>query len=112
MAEYKMTAKEAILTAGSSRGSQIKFHKGNYWYKIDESGPEGKAEELASKILSCSNLIHRILDNEPDSRMKDIALFSIEKYQKVESLSFKKLLENEENRETVADSLVMEHLPI
>lgn len=271
MADYKMTAKEAILTAGSSRGSQIKFRKGNYWYKIDESGPEGKAEELASKILSCSNLmpdefvtyesctieyegktyngcrskdflntgeqlfsyekiyklttgrllseditplespekrieyvsdviksfcgldvkehiaktlttsmllldtdrhfnniaiiasedlstfrnapifdngasflsnysvyppsitiedlkdnniiitgkpftssleyqaaaagfrmkfdfdmIHRILDNEPDSRMKDIALFSIEKYQKVESLSFKKLLENEE----------------
>ena len=40
MADYKMTAKEAILTAGSSRGSQIKFHKGNYWYKIDENGPE------------------------------------------------------------------------
>ena len=56
MAKYIMTAKEAILTSGSSRGSQIKFFKDDYWYKIDETGPEGKAEELASKILSCSNL--------------------------------------------------------
>ncbi len=63
MADYKMTAKEAILTSGSSRGSQIKFYKDNHWYKIDESGPEGKAEELASKILSCSNL-------EPDNFVK------------------------------------------
>ncbi len=54
--DYIMTAREAILTSGSSRGSQIKFFKDNYWYKIDETGPEGKAEELASKILSCSNL--------------------------------------------------------
>ncbi len=56
MAEYKMTAKELIMTNGSSRGSQIKFRKDDYWYKIDETGPEGKAEELAYKILSCSNL--------------------------------------------------------
>ncbi len=56
MAKYTMTAKELILTSGSSRGSQIKFYKDGYWYKIDESGPEGKAEELASKILSCSSL--------------------------------------------------------
>lgn len=56
MAKYKMTAKEAILTSGSSRGSQIKFFKDDYWYKIDETGPEGKAEELSSKILSCSDL--------------------------------------------------------
>lgn len=46
-----MTAKELILTAGSSKGSQIKFFKDGYWYKIDEHGPEGKAEELAGKIL-------------------------------------------------------------
>ena len=51
-----MTAREAILTSGSSRGSQIKFFKDDYWYKLDETGPEGKAEELSSKILSCSNL--------------------------------------------------------
>lgn len=56
MANYIMTAKELILTSGSSRGSQIKFYKDNYWYKLDESGPEGKAEELASRFLSCSNL--------------------------------------------------------
>ena len=56
MADYKMSAQEVILTSGSSRGSQIKFHKGNYWYKIDESGPEGQAESLTSKILSCSTL--------------------------------------------------------
>nr|WP_297765667.1 hypothetical protein [uncultured Butyrivibrio sp.] len=56
MAKYHMTAKELILTAGSSRGSQIKFFKDDYWYKLDETGPEGRAEELATKILECSDL--------------------------------------------------------
>ena len=56
MAAYKMTAKELILTSGSSKGSQIKFLKDGYWYKIDECGPEGKAEELAYRVLSFSDL--------------------------------------------------------
>lgn len=56
MAVYPMTATELILTFGSSKGSQIKFLKNGYWYKIDEKGPEGRAEELASKILQCSSL--------------------------------------------------------
>ena len=55
MADYTMTAKELILTSGSSRGSQIKFFRDNHWYKIDEQGPEGKAEELSSKILDWSD---------------------------------------------------------
>ena len=56
MCVYKMSPKELILTSGSSKGSQIKFLKDNFWYKVDETGPEGKAEEIASKILSFSNL--------------------------------------------------------
>lgn len=56
MADFKMTAKELILTFSSSKGSQKKFFKDNHWFKINEFGPEGYAEELASKILACSNL--------------------------------------------------------
>ena len=56
MCVYKMSPKELILTSGSSKGSQIKFLKDDYWYKIDETGPEGTAEEIASKILSFSSL--------------------------------------------------------
>ena len=56
MARYKMTAKELILTSGSAKGKQIKFYKDGYWYKIDDHGPAGKAEELSCKILGCSSL--------------------------------------------------------
>lgn len=56
MSMYKMTPKELILTSGSSKGSQIKFFKDGYWYKIDENGPAGIAEETVSKLLQCSSL--------------------------------------------------------
>ncbi|MDE6052233.1 MAG: hypothetical protein K2G55_00420 [Lachnospiraceae bacterium] len=41
---------------GTSEGTQIKFHKDNYWYKLDSSGGEGIAEELCSKILVFSSI--------------------------------------------------------
>ncbi len=41
---------------GTSEGTQIKFHKDNYWYKLDSCGGEGIAEELCSHILTFSSL--------------------------------------------------------
>lgn len=56
MSIYKMSKNDAILVNNSSRGSQIKFCKEGYWYKLDETGPEGAAEALTSIILDHSSL--------------------------------------------------------
>lgn len=56
MSIYRMSKDDAIHVISSSRGSQIKFYKDNYWYKIDESGPEGTAEYLTTIVLKHSNL--------------------------------------------------------
>ena len=42
--------------SGTSDGTQVKYHKDDYWYKIDNVGGEGQNEYLASLILRCSNL--------------------------------------------------------
>lgn len=44
---------------GTSEGTQIKFHKDNYWYKLDSAGGEGITEELCSNVLACSSLSDR-----------------------------------------------------
>lgn len=41
---------------GTSEGTQIKFYKDGFWYKMDSNGGEGIAEELASTVLSFSSL--------------------------------------------------------
>lgn len=40
----------------TSKGTQSKYYKNNYWYKLNCMGCEGLAEELTSVILSCSNI--------------------------------------------------------
>ncbi|MCD7980776.1 MAG: hypothetical protein LUF32_00410 [Clostridiales bacterium] len=45
-----------VLQACTSEGTQIKYKKGNYWYKTDCHGREGLAEYLASKLLTFSDL--------------------------------------------------------
>ncbi|MCD8218548.1 MAG: hypothetical protein LUD01_11050 [Clostridiales bacterium] len=45
-----------ILQAGTSEGTQIKYKKGDYWYKADCHGREGLVEYLASEVLSFSDL--------------------------------------------------------
>lgn len=56
MSAYHMTAQEMIFTAGSDGGSQPKFFKDGYWFKMNETGHEDYVEELCSKILSCTNI--------------------------------------------------------
>lgn len=56
MNNYILSPKAMVMTAGSSKGAQRKYFDEGYWYKEDRIGREGEAEELASKLLECSNL--------------------------------------------------------
>ncbi len=48
---------EYIVTQmGTSEGTQIKYKKGDYWYKKDSRGKEGLTEYLVSKLLTFSDL--------------------------------------------------------
>lgn len=58
-------------------GNQIKFLKDEYWYKINDVGDEGLAEELTSVILSCSNMRNHVkyerceINGKPGCRSKN-----------------------------------------
>ena len=45
-----------ISQHGTSEGSQIKYYKDGFWYKIDSRGNEGLAEYLVSSLLRFSSL--------------------------------------------------------
>lgn len=45
-----------VYIDGTSDGTQDKYYQNGIWYKIDRYGNEGYNEELASRILDCSNL--------------------------------------------------------
>lgn len=45
-----------VMVSGSSIGSQRKYYDKGYWYKQNRVGYESRAEYLASKVLSCSNI--------------------------------------------------------
>ena len=40
----------------SSKGNQLKWNSGDYWYKADYTGYEGLAEYMVSGLLQYSNL--------------------------------------------------------
>lgn len=42
----------------SSKGNQLKWNSGQYWYKADYTGYEGLAEYMVSHLLSYSSLNH------------------------------------------------------
>lgn len=56
MKEYNIDKSFAKLSVTDSLGSQPKFLKDNYWYKYNNVGNEGLAEEMTSTLLSCSNI--------------------------------------------------------
>lgn len=54
--DYALGKEYIFLQKTSSKGTQEKYYKDNYWYKIDRCGNEGMAELLASVVLNCSNV--------------------------------------------------------
>lgn len=53
---YVLDGKYLVLEHSSPKGSQEKYFDGEYWYKVDKVGREGKVEELISRLLGCSSL--------------------------------------------------------
>lgn len=56
MMNYILSPEAMVMVSGSSIGTQKKYYDKGYWYKQNRSGYEGRAEYLASKVLSCSNV--------------------------------------------------------
>ncbi len=45
-----------VISEGTSEGTQVKFKKGEYWYKKDSRGNEGITEYLVSHLLDFTSL--------------------------------------------------------
>lgn len=56
MYQTKVTTDNIFQIKSVSKGSQSKWIKDNYWYKVDNLGKEGLAEWVAYNILECSTL--------------------------------------------------------
>lgn len=56
MEHVNIDTKYNVSIWSDTEGTQPKYYKNGYWYKIDCLGKEGLAEQLASELLSCSNV--------------------------------------------------------
>lgn len=54
--DYSIGKEYTFLQKTSSKGTQEKYYKDSYWYKVDRCGNEGVAEFLASLVLECSSV--------------------------------------------------------
>lgn len=79
MTNYLIDRKYAVLSrVNSSFGNQSKFKKDDYWYKYNNTGNEGLAEQLISDVLSCSSVTDYVsyeycqINGENGCRSKDM----------------------------------------
>lgn len=56
MTNYILSPEAMVMVSGSCIGTQKKYYDKGCWYKENRAGYEGRAEYLASKVLSCSNM--------------------------------------------------------
>lgn len=56
MREYKLDKKYLYITKTVTKGTQEKYYRNGYYYKIDKQGREGYVEWIVSRLLSCSTL--------------------------------------------------------
>lgn len=56
MKEYRMDPEYIYSSASTTKGTQIKYKKDGYFYKIDKTGQEGFVEYLATVVLNHSTL--------------------------------------------------------
>lgn len=56
MFQVKLGSEYIADIEGTSEGTQTKFQKDGFWYKLDSYGGEGLAEELSFRVLSFSSL--------------------------------------------------------
>ncbi len=53
---YEIGEEYRYIQKSSSKGTQPKYQKDGYWYKVNRHGYEAEAEYLASMVVSCSNI--------------------------------------------------------
>ena len=56
MFEEQIDNEYIVIQEGTSEGTQVKYKKGEYWYKKDNRGQEGLTEYLVSHLLRFSSL--------------------------------------------------------
>ena len=56
MFQVELDEKYIVYQEGISEGTQIKYYKDGYWYKLDNHGCEGLSEYLVSHLLAFSSL--------------------------------------------------------
>lgn len=56
MFQTELNNEYIVQESGTSEGTQIKYKKDGYWYKLDNRGREGIVEYLASHLLQYSTL--------------------------------------------------------
>lgn len=61
MKDYILGKEHFVFSKTNSKGTQTKYFKNGFWYKVDKMGKEGLVEELTSKILSCSNISNFVM---------------------------------------------------
>ena len=79
MFNVKLNSEYIVETVGTSEGTQIKYKKGGYWYKLDNRGNEGLCEYFASKFLTFTSLSKEeyvlyeqgMINGRPGCRSKD-----------------------------------------
>ena len=57
MNEYTLDDKYRFYSKSVTKGTQIKYKKDNYFYKLNKCGNEGYTEYLVSRLLKNSNLL-------------------------------------------------------
>ena len=55
MIDVKLTDADIFVRSSTSKGTQKKYVKDGYWYKLNKLGYENIAEYLCSFVLECSN---------------------------------------------------------
>lgn len=58
--EFSISDEYLVRTSGTSDGTQDKYFKDDYWFKLDRYGGEGIAETVASSILRESGLAPKL----------------------------------------------------
>ncbi len=56
MINYSIESEYIYNSATTTKGTQLKYKKNDYFYKIDKSGREGLVEYLVTVLLECSTL--------------------------------------------------------
>ncbi len=56
MIDVEISSDYMMRETGTSEGTQVKYHKDGYWYKLDNRGREGLTEYLVSKFLTFTDL--------------------------------------------------------